>query len=369
MGIILTIVIIFASLFYQNCSKSSTATDNKEQLLSKSEFQIKSQFCGNPYSSAVDSKGNVFVIGIGNPQSRINPFQSCNSKRILRKSNDGGNTWTDIDFPVDPYSSGLIIDNNDNLYVLAGPSIMKSTDGGETWNGSGNIIYNGANVNGSKLAIAANGDFYVYGQYNQPAQFGGGTYSVAGIFKRGNGSNAWILADSIYGNIFDIIIDQNGNVYWSGCSSNMGYLPPCKVRKSTDNGSNWSDLWQGSYEPSGGIASDNKGNTFIGLNYLSNSSNKIGGILMLPSNTNIVINSENKIKILKISSDDSLNIITATPTEWSLHKTLDYTSLTEIAKFTGSPVTAEIDSDGNLFVFDQLDSSYGAEWVTRVLGK
>lgn len=362
-GVILAISSIV--VIYQNCSKNTTSVNNEQLPQSKFGFILKSQFCGRPDAAVADSKGNIYVVGYGDQQARANPFQSCDN-RILRKSNDGGNTWVEIEYPLDSVNSNLTTDDNGNLYARSdSKSIYQSTDGGLTWNSFATVTYNGTQLYVNKFVFAPNGDLYAYGPYQYFA--GNSTFMIGGIFKRASGSDSWTLVDSMHGSLFSIVVDTYGSVYWAGCDNYAG--GQCLVRKSNDNGNNWSDVWKGNFEPSGGIVFDKKGNTLIGLNYLANSSLKVSGVLVLPSNKSVFINSDAKIKFLKIGQDNALNIISATSSDWVFHRTTDYLSLTEVGKFIGQPNAAELDSSGNFFVFDQVDVYQKTEWVTRVLGK
>lgn len=362
---IVTLAFSGVLVIYQNCSQTSSSSTGNVLSEKSATVTTKSQFCGRPDAAVADSKGNIFVVGYGDPHARANPFQSCDN-RILRKSNDGGSTWTDIVYPLDPTITNLTVDYNDNLYARSGSKdIYQSTDGGLTWNSFATVTYNGAQLYGYKLAIAPNGDLYAHGQFSQAYQ--NTAFTMEGIFKRTNGSTTWTLVDSVYGSLFNIVTDSNGNIYWAGCDNNTG--AQCLVRKSSDNGNHWSDVWKGNFEPSGGIVFDKKGNTLIGLNYLANSSQKVSGVLVLPSNQSIFINSDAKIKFLKIGQDSALNIISATSSEWTLHRTTDYLALTELGKFMGQPNASEVDSNGNLFVFDQVDNYQKSDWATRLLRK
>lgn len=105
----------------------------------------------------------------------------------LRKSNDGGATWTYVwnryDFGVD----SLAIDptNNSTLYAGTATGVFKSTDGGATWTSPGQQF--GVAV----LAADPVHPGIVYAAANHPDPTVGSLAQFTGLFKSRDGGATW----------------------------------------------------------------------------------------------------------------------------------------------------------------------------------
>jgi photosystem II stability/assembly factor-like uncharacterized protein len=182
----------------------------------------------------------VFVPGAPGPNG------PAAARRGILKSTDGGGHWTesDIDLPANANLSSLALDpaNPSGIYVgvavLPGgasgplppggaPGVLKTTDGGQSWNPSSNGL-GGFDVRTLALnPIDAN------------TLYAGG---LGGVFQSSDGGASWnpagltaytggLVADSVNPNI---LYAQTGRP--SGCGSSERVL-----LKTTDGGSSWDD--------------------------------------------------------------------------------------------------------------------------------
>lgn len=186
------------------------------------------------------------------------------------KTEDGGQTWRSlIDQQVPLIYGGLVADPNDpdTLYGLLGEfdgqvsstygflanGIMRTQDGGATWEHLGQETFNGASVTAlvfddQGAMYASSGQMSVY--YGPPDQ------PEFGIFKSEDGGESWdrLAACSDFGNcmpntggenrsylggFFDLEIASNGSLYASHC------IVQCfttTLLRSTDGGDSWEAL-------------------------------------------------------------------------------------------------------------------------------
>ena len=174
----------------------------------------------------------------------------------LLKSTDGGLTWNpsdplpckgltqfqpclDLSFVIDPGNPNTLYVGHGADYSLSG-GMFKSTDGGATWNAAGNGLPGfqpGGVPSVNALAIDPNNPGTLYAAAGLFVRAGGG------LFKSTDGAMSWIPAssglpdDSIP---YDPVIDpRNSNTLYV----NLNGAPPVagSVFKSTDGGSSWVD--------------------------------------------------------------------------------------------------------------------------------
>src|SRR6185503_6180660 len=151
------------------------------------------------YDICKDPYGNLYVAGSGE-----NPTSPNNFAAVIRKSSDGGNTWSVVDF----------FDNG------AGSAP-------EWWE------YYGITCDAAGILYAVGDDFE------------SGTWLVR---RSLDGGLTWQTVDLFPGEARAVTTDTDGNVYVAG--QNVGanvYLPGNNgrswiIRKSTDGGASWSTV-------------------------------------------------------------------------------------------------------------------------------
>ena len=151
----------------------------------------------------------------------------------LWKSTTNGNSWSSLTDGVACWGvSGIAVDpNNSNIiYILTGDGdaaqtysvgVMKSTNGGVTWNNTG-LTWNTTNyVRGYKLAMDPNNSSILYAVTNQ------------GLYKTTNAGSSWTNVKT--GNYRDMEIKPNNSNYLYLAGTNA-------IHRSTNAGSTWSQI-------------------------------------------------------------------------------------------------------------------------------
>jgi hypothetical protein len=190
------------------------------------------QQAGYDPSVAVDGAGNVYVAFAAGPQ-----LQGYQENVIVAKSTDMGNTftytnvntslyhtyWADRPFmTVDPKTGYIYITWQDNRNGDLQIFFSISTDGGKTF--SENKMIWGQSGWG-RVALDSSGNIYVADHYNvMKSTDGGSTFQIL-PFHNPNTEKG-----------FDISVDQYGYVYVAGISKNEGVW----FAYSHDGGSSWS---------------------------------------------------------------------------------------------------------------------------------
>lgn len=157
----------------------------------------------------------------------------------LFKSNDGGNSWDTLVYPISPID--IVIDDKhpDTIYVTLGtanattPGILKTIDAGETWFWADSGIYLDWETSVGSIAIHP---------LNRDTLFAGTFGFFAGtIYCSYNGGSNWFRCDSnLYdyaGNAWNIVIPK--------FSPNTIYVSmhwPISIWKSTDLGLTWINI-------------------------------------------------------------------------------------------------------------------------------
>jgi len=178
------------------------------------------------------------------------------SRWIVKKSLDQGNTWTTIDtYQIDPYREAKaykILLNNGNLFVVGKAvasnyegqwTVRKSSDGGSTWT----VIDNWAPyVNTASVAkgisFDSTGIIYVTGNTVD------GSFNQHWVTRKStNNGSSWTTVDDYImpGGMLsvstDIAVNSSNHVFVVGQAMN-GPNAFWIVRKSTDSGSTWSNI-------------------------------------------------------------------------------------------------------------------------------
>ncbi len=189
------------------------------------------------------SNTQIFYVGTGEG------FYNADAVRGggIWKTTDGGATWSHL-VATDPgaYNSGSDFDYVQKIVVTSGGDvfaatrgyytnrggIMKSTDGGANWSVSKAVFDgNGSNYDrGADIEISANGDLYA----------SLGLFSTGYMFKStDNGSNWTDITPAACHRIEIACAPSNNNVVYAVASNgnNIQWL-----KKSTNGGTTWSDL-------------------------------------------------------------------------------------------------------------------------------
>lgn len=205
----------------------------------------------NPQSIAIDSSNNIYTAGSSNDASGM-------FRGILRKSTDGGSTWTVIDdYQLAPnkaasFSSIFINNPTNEIYVLAAAYdssntshwiVRKSIDSGSTWTVIDDYVYAASSSSASAMTIDSLGNLYVAGQGGtkwiiRKSTDSGATWNTMSIFDY-SGTGATSSPRSIK-------IDSSNNIYVLGYGFNSSIIASSLVSKSTDGGVTWTtvDIFQ-----------------------------------------------------------------------------------------------------------------------------
>lgn len=192
----------------------------------------------------VDSSNNKYVIS---------GFQTT-SARCFR-STDGGSTWLDFGLPG---TSAITFDKNGYFYIITNASpygTYRSINGGQNW-----TEIRGAHYKGRIEADGQNNIFLVIDNY---------------LYKSTDYGNNWTVSLNLVGGISSLYISKQGHIFVSSSSpegglyksidggntfdviSNLGYIDNvavnslghifmfylCEIYRSTDNGQTWDKVF------------------------------------------------------------------------------------------------------------------------------
>ena len=191
---------------------------------------------------------NVIYVGTGEPHASGDTYYGAG----VLKSTDGGSTWQQLgasEFTGLGISAIIVHPSNSNtIYVASSaavgqqgsqtPSqgIFKSTDGGQTW--SGQRVCSSC-WGASDLVIDPSNPSVLYAAFWQQ-----------GIFKSTNGGDSWQkltsgLPTANYGRIELAIAPSNGSVLYAGYDITIpGQYIGAKVYRTTNGGGSWQHLTQ-----------------------------------------------------------------------------------------------------------------------------
>lgn len=191
----------------------------------------------------------------------------------LRKSTDGGKTWTNIATIFEgtngswenlPHQFSLLIDPNnpnnmyfcsikkalqevgslrdDSVLTKGGYGVYKSTDGGVHWSLSNSGLPNNGSVR--RLTMDPKNSSILYASINQ-----WGNNDIGGLYKSTNKGSSWnkMSIPSIIKSVNNLFIDRNTNDMFISCGNRNGNYTAGGVWKSSDNGSSWTQLFKAPY--------------------------------------------------------------------------------------------------------------------------
>ena len=184
------------------------------------------------------------------------------SSRLLRKSTDGGATWSDL--PGSTYCAfggiSLAMDPSDSNTLYAAPqdpiyfgttTLYKTSDGGASWNQT--------HINGFVLALAIDPA--------NPARLYGGRGRSGGVIKSTDGGKSWVGTALKDVDVSALVLDPtNSNVLYAGTSVPQPDGTP-GMFKSTDGGATWSAFNDGLRSldiRALAVSSDGSGTVYVG---------------------------------------------------------------------------------------------------------
>ena len=181
----------------------------------------------SPTSLVSNSYGHIFYAGWS-----------------LWRSIDQGNTWTKLSAPG-RVNGHVIVDLNDNLYLVGGYGVWFSTDNGGTWEDPSHII-----SDSYRITMSSNGTIFVTG-----------TRDGAGIYRSLDSARSWtkVFSDSSLIGVGAIHANPFSRTVIAVESKGLGK----RLLRSTDNGDNWTALkLEDTTWTTRAFASDSSGNIF-----------------------------------------------------------------------------------------------------------
>jgi hypothetical protein len=184
-------------------------------------------------AAAVDSAGNIYVVGttFSFDLPVRNAFQGANSGAQLIVSTGAGTVWKPLWTPLpsltplQPLSMAVDPTNGQVVYVAAGNSVCKSTDGGSQFQCVA-IAFASSQTTVSSLAIDP----------QQPLTIYASASANGGVFKSSDGGQTWANASQglpSQGFIDSVTVDPfHHNVLWAWAGTG-GYV-------STNGAGSWS---------------------------------------------------------------------------------------------------------------------------------
>ena len=350
--------------------KGDSTTNNSPTFFSLSDDV-------NIYTSAVDSKGNLYVGGSFNTIKNVNGLTSSDNLTTVFNNVAmwNGKTWSVLGYGLLSISSdfssskvisssivsvnSICIDDNDNVYFggifnaipdYSNNTVMYANNiakwNGSAWSVLGTSSENGTNDDVNAIAIDSNNNVYIGGIFtlvnydgtsgtsaNNIAKWNGSVWSVLGTSSE-NGTNS---------NINAIAIDSNNNIYVGGIFRFVNYNGTSGTsanRIAKWNGSAWSVL---------GTSSENGTNNTV-------------NVIAIDSNNNVYIGGD----LTLVNYDDTYSTGTfanyivkwiPSTSSWSILGQ-DYTVL---GNGTSSTVLAiAIDSGNNVYVTGSFDITYNS---------
>jgi len=198
-----------------------------------------------------DSNGNLYSVGQLFPDHGLLP-----PYWYVRKSSNGGVTWTTVDlyqYASGSYpwadATGFTADNSGNIYVVGGAYdaamkrhwlVRKSTDGGQTWALAddemiGNLPSSAAFVPGVGIFVA--GDPGTIGWTVRRSLDGGATWATVDA-PFSSGAGAWSVASDSLGNIYVVGSESVTATTTTKPAKTVTYSA-WVTRKSANGGATW----------------------------------------------------------------------------------------------------------------------------------
>lgn len=219
----------------------------ENRMVDVSDWQALGPFSNSNTFSANNQKqtGQGRINAIAVDPSDSNTFYVGTPAGGLWKSTDAGLNWTPLtdDLPQIGVSGIAIHPTNSNIiYIATGDDdatdssaigVWKSTDGGLSWNNTGNIPGNPTSMN----------EIYIHPTNHDTVLVA----TSSGVQKTTNGGSTWITKRT--GNIKDIKMKPNDPTVWYAITSNAFY-------RSTDSGETFSTVAIGNLTNSGNLAMD-----------------------------------------------------------------------------------------------------------------
>lgn len=159
-------------------------------------------------------------------------FAAGDSGLILRTTN-GGQAWTKIAGPVKSNLVGVFFTDAKTGFITADSSIIKTTDGGETWK----VIKTQYRVNALSFSSPMNG--LAAGSYSSHEPGNGPTYYYGVILKTTDGGETWdkqTNSNPNFNNFHAVSVIDANNAFAIG-SGNFGYSQV--FSRTTDGGTTW----------------------------------------------------------------------------------------------------------------------------------
>jgi len=262
---------------------------------------------GVPNDVAADDAGNVYVIAGFNG-------------RVLRKSDDGGQSWDDLDTipmnggPSDPCNTGFVATGGQGIVVIGascdstGWVVRRSANSGMTWqpaftfqlasskasrlsdvaviDGDAYGIGTGIDTSDASHWVAVRGNGAIADQFaltsGQPASgYGFGGKAVAfsagfatesgtgtGVVRRRAAGGTWSTVDRFGSRANDVVVVENQVIAVGGTDSASG--ESVTTRRSDDGGTTWRPLddykyMNGTGSSSGQLTADPRGNVYAAI--------------------------------------------------------------------------------------------------------
>jgi len=231
--------------------------------------QIKGPFVGPFSPSGYDGGGRIGAIAIEPGDDSVilaaveMPIGFNGNLTALYRTENGGTTWAavlpnSIDTEYFHYGTSVLFDpTNGNIAyaAISGPfnscttcnsGVYKSLDAGKTWvhiNGTGSNVLPGMNLGRITLAIAPSNPNVLYAGIQDTSTFG-----LLGLFKTTDGGGNWVklvntpnyCVPQCWYDQAIAIAPNNPNIVFVGGAGGSGI-----VYRSTNGGSNWTNVTQG----------------------------------------------------------------------------------------------------------------------------
>jgi hypothetical protein len=264
-----------------------TLTASAQTFQTVDDFQYVAGQTADSFGLTVAPSGVVYACGFGS--DGINATHG-----LVMASTDGGSTWS---APIDDFyfpgwgtrdDGGIVADPVGNLYVAgryysSGPSyrfVRRSTDGGATWSTVDAVAISGGYASplaAGGLTADSAGNVYV----TEPIS---GTWTV----RKGTGGTSFSTVDSFQPSASQaeaVFAHPTAGVFAVGYSTVVSKRTSSQawtVRRSSDGGASWStvDTYQatsGSAAAAYGAGADAQGNIYVvGRAFVPNKSSSIG---------------------------------------------------------------------------------------------